>query len=291
MPVPTRAQSAQSPNTCPNRTLLMGWGRSDLPIGKLSVIMPAFNEADGVSHNLRSTIAALQALRYDFEIVLVDDGSHDHTWREASTLLGEYGSIVRIVRYDCNKGKGHALMCGVREASGDFVAFLDADGELEAAQLPEFFRVMNQENVDIVVGSKLHQRSQVTNYPLRRRLWSFGYYFIVRLLFGLPVRDTQTGLKLFRAVVLRRVFPKVLVKRFAFDVEILALARHLGYAMAEAPVTVTFSRSFSRVNLGDVYAVLVDTFAIFYRLHILRYYDRVGEEWPAREPSVDLLVG
>lgn len=251
--------------------------------------MPAFNEADGVSRHLRSTISALQGLGYDFEVILVDDGSHDHTCAEATTILGEYPTIARIVRYERNSGKGHALMCGVRQASGEYIAFLDADGELQATQLPEFFRVMERDGADVVVGSKLHRSSHVTNYPFRRRIWSIAYFLMVRILFGLPVRDTQTGLKLFRAVVLHRVLPKVLVKRFAFDVEILALARHLGFRLSEAPVTVAFSRSFSRVKLDDAYAVLLDTLAIFYRLRLLRYYDHVTAAWPAREPEVEVL--
>lgn len=261
-----------------------------MPSGKLSVIMPAFNEAEGVTRHLRSTIAALQALGFDFEIVLVDDGSNDQTCAAACTLLTEFPSIIRIVRYERNRGKGHALFCGVQQASGEYIAFLDADGELQAAQLPEFFRVLEQQHADIVVGSKLHRRSHVSNYPFRRRIWSLGYYGIVRTLFGLPVKDTQTGLKLFRSVVLHRVLPKVLVKRFAFDVEILAVARHFGFKMAEAPVRVEFLRSFSRVNLRDAYAVFVDTLAIFYRLHLLHYYDHVTAEWPTHERPVEVIT-
>jgi len=94
------------------------------------------------------------------------------------------------------------------------------------------------------------------------------------MLFGLPLRDTQTGLKLFRREVLRRVFRKMLVKRYAFDLEILALAHHFQYRIAQAPVTLRPQRRRDRIWLVDIYHTLWDTLAIFYRMHILRYYDR-----------------
>ena len=95
----------------------------------------------------------------------------------------------------------------------------------------------------------------------------------MRLLFGLPLRDTQTGLKLFRAEVLRRVFPRILAKRYAFDVEVLVNAHRLGYKIVDAPVTLQFTRSSGRVALGDVWTVFLDTLAIFYRARLIKYYD------------------
>jgi hypothetical protein len=100
---------------------------------------------------------------------------------------------------------------------------------------------------------------------------------MIRAMFGLPVRDTQTGIKLFKTEVLRRVFPRVLVKRFAFDIEVLANAHRLGYRIVEAPVTLHFQRPFGRISLNDVYCIYKDTCAIYYRMYILRYYDKVGK--------------
>jgi hypothetical protein len=97
---------------------------------------------------------------------------------------------------------------------------------------------------------------------------------LVRLLFGMPLRDTQTGLKIYRSEVLERVFPRILAKRYAFDVEVLVNAHRLGYKIADAPVTLQFTRSSGRVALGDVWTVLLDTLAIFYRSRIIKYYDR-----------------
>ena len=97
---------------------------------------------------------------------------------------------------------------------------------------------------------------------------------LVRALFGLPVRDTQTGIKLFKRAVLERVLPRILVKRFAFDLELLANAHHFGYRIVEAPVTLNFRRVCSRLRISAVWNVFLDTLAIFYRMRILHYYDR-----------------
>jgi hypothetical protein len=94
------------------------------------------------------------------------------------------------------------------------------------------------------------------------------------LLFGLPLRDTQTGLKVFRREVLQRVFPRILAKRFAFDIEVLANAHRLGFKLVDAPVTLEFKRGLGRIRWKDIRATGLDTLAIFYRMYILHYYDR-----------------
>ena len=127
----------------------------------------------------------------------------------------------------------------------------------------------------MVIGSKLHRGSQIA-YPLRRRILSLGYYALVRALFRLPVHDTQTGLKLYRRDVLELVVPRLLVKRFAHDLEALVNAHRLGFRIVEVPVVVTQERPFPRIGLGDAVRIAVDTAAIFYRTYVLRYYDRVG---------------
>lgn len=252
--------------------------------------MPAFNEATHIERNLRETVDTLTGLGYDFEVIVVDDGSHDDTWRVAGDALTGHYSNVRVLRYDRNEGKGNAVMRGTAVAMGDYIVFLDSDMDLHPQQLPTFFDVMTRENADVVIGSKLHPLSQV-NYPLSRRIATMGYYTLVRILFGLPLRDTQTGLKVFKAEVLRRVFPKVLVKRFAADIEVLALAHSLGYRIREAPVSLHFQRSFGRIMMHDAFPIFQDTLAIFYRLKILHYYDSISEEWPAPQQEVKQLVG
>jgi glycosyltransferase involved in cell wall biosynthesis len=238
----------------------------------LSILMPAYNEAQSIAENVCETMETMRALGVDFEIIVIDDGSMDGTHAAASQALRAWPDRVRVVRCTRNEGKGNALICGALYSKGDLVAFLDADMDLHPEQLADFFAIMDARNADAVIGSKFHPRSKV-DYPPERRLYSFFYYMLVRTLFGLPVRDTQTGIKLFKRPVLERVLPRVLVKRFAFDLELLANVHHFGYRIVEAPVTVNFKRVCSRLRLRAVWNVFLDTLAIFYRMRILRYYD------------------
>lgn len=250
---------------------------------KISVVMPAYNEAAHIVPNLLETVETLTVYAPDFEVIVVDDGSPDETYLEAAKLLSSQAGRVRIVHYNKNQGKGNALMCGAWFARGEVVVFMDADMDLHPAQLPVFFEIMELTGADIVIGSKRHPLSKV-NYPRNRRIYSAVYYAMIRLMFGLPVKDTQTGLKVFKREVLQRVFPRILAKRFAFDIEVLANAHRLGYKMVEAPVTLEFQRLFDRIRWRDIAAIMTDTAAIFYRMYILRYYDRFREERLNEEP-------
>lgn len=241
--------------------------------GMLSVVMPAYNEAEHIIKNLRETIDTLATFGYDFEIILVDDGSPDKTYLEAAKLLTTHPERIRVIHYDANQGKGNALMCGTSFARGDYVVFLDADMDLHPSQLPVFFEIMDTAGADAVIGSKRHPASSV-DYPWHRKLYSTGYYLLVRLMFGLPLKDTQTGLKLFRAKLLHDVFPRLLAKRFAFDIELLAIAHRLGYRIADAPITLVFKRKLGRVRLRDAVDIFRDTLAIFYRMYFQHYYDQ-----------------
>src|SRR5207302_2291898 len=113
-----------------------------------------------------------------------------------------------------------ALRHGVRESLGELVTFIDADMELDPAAIKSFIAVMQTSQCDVVVGSKRHPDSKVT-YPPFRRFQSWAYQLLIRVLFDLNVRDTQTGLKLFRRQVLMDAVPLLAVKRFAFDLELL----------------------------------------------------------------------
>jgi glycosyltransferase involved in cell wall biosynthesis len=258
----------------------------------LSVLMPAYNEAHSIAENVCETVETMQALGFEFEIIVIDDGSMDGTHTAASNALRTWPDHVRVVRCMRNEGKGNALICGAYYSRGDYVAFLDADMDLHPEQLASFFAIMEARDADAVIGSKFHPSSKV-DYPPLRRVYSFFYYMLVRSLFGLPVRDTQTGIKLFKRPVLDRVLPRVLVKRFAFDLELLANVHHFGYRIVEAPVTVNFTRVSSRVRLRAVWNVFLDTLAIFYRMRILRYYDqpeRIAIERDRAAGSQEIVV-
>lgn len=242
--------------------------------GMISVVIPAYNEEAGISRCVRETHDTLAAMGASFEIIVVDDGSYDGTLSVARIAAGDLDG-VRVIGYPENLGKGYALIEGAMEARGDLVLFVDADLEVHPRQLGLLYAALIGLDADVVIGSKMH-RSSTIEYPLKRRILSIGYFALVFLLFRLPVRDTQTGLKLYRTEVLRRVAGRLLVKRFAFDLEALANAHRLGYRIAEAPVVVTRERAYPRVGGGAAIEVAIDTLAIWYRMYVRRWYDAVG---------------
>lgn len=242
--------------------------------GRISVIMPAYNESPHIYKNIIETSSVFEKTKRDFEIIVVDDGSTDSTYGEAKRAASDKN--VKVVHYSDNNGKGNALKEGFKHATGDYVVFLDSDLDLHPMQLHRLFRIMRNRRADVVIGSKHHPKSQL-DYPAGRKVISRVYALILKALFGLPLRDTQTGLKVFRYEVLKRVFPKVLSKRFAYDLEILVNAHHLGYRVTESPVVLNFKRpkKWGRIGLKDMYHTGMDTLAIFYRLRVLKYYDTI----------------
>ncbi|HZS31077.1 MAG TPA: glycosyltransferase [Gaiellaceae bacterium] len=250
------------------------------PAPLVSVVIPAFNEEDLVAHCVTETVATLTELGFRHEVIVVDDGSADGTAELAQTVADSYPN-VRVIGHEVNLGKGSALIRGGLAALGDLVLFVDADLEVHPRQLELLRQEMDRTGADVVIGSKLHPDSQI-EYPRQRRVLSRGYYILVRTLFRLPVRDTQTGLKLYRREVLARILPRLVIKRYAHDLELLVNVHRLGYRIVEAPVVVTSVRPFSRLGLRDVWHVAWDTAAIFYRTYLLRYYDRLDEAAPAQ---------
>jgi glycosyltransferase involved in cell wall biosynthesis len=256
--------------------------------GLISVVIPAYNEASRITRCVHEVHETLSESGADFEVVVVDDGSQDQTLTLAQ-IAAEALQNVRVIGYPKNLGKGYALVEGAKEARGDLVLFVDADLEVHPRQLALLYGVLVGFDADVVIGSKLH-RSSTIDYPLKRRVLSLGYYALVRMLFRLPVRDTQTGLKLFKAEVLRRVAGRLLVKRFAFDLEALAIVNRLGYRIAEAPVVVTREREFPRVGGTDAFAVAWDTLAVWYRMYLRRFYDKVGPEADAKAAAGEVAM-
>ena len=237
---------------------------------QLSVIVPAYREGPRIYKNLTRLVGELDKLETAYEIVVVSDGNTDATVREAMRVDSR---AIKVFHYPMNVGKGFALSFGVDQSIGELVTFIDADMELDPANIRGFMDLMETTGCDAVVGSKRHPLSRVA-YPRFRRLQSWVYQVLIRVLFNLNVRDTQTGLKLFRRDVLQESMPLLAIKKFAFDLELLVVSRYLGYQnVCEAPIMLDYHFE-STVNLRSAWRVLWDTAAIFYRLRILRYYER-----------------
>ena len=234
---------------------------------ELSVVVPCYNAAIGLRDVLERLLRQIEELE-TYEIIVVSDGSTDETG-DVARALGSRG--VHVIEHPIREGKGHALRLGLREARGTYVAFCDADGDISPDALQPFLTLMRLYDPDVVIGSKRHPLSEVY-YPPMRRVLSWTYHKLVRLLFRVNVRDTQTGFKLIRRDVLADVLPRLLEKRYAFDLEFLVVARSLGYGRVfEAPVKIEY-RFASKVDLRETIGIGLDTLAIFYRHYILNTY-------------------
>ncbi len=249
----------------------------------VSIIIPAYREESTIQKDIRNVCATMDQTRWDYEVAVVVDGSADSTFEKASELAGEK---VRVFGYEENRGKGYAVRFGMARARGDWIAFVDAGMEINPNGISMLLEHMTWYDADVVVGSKRHPASK-TNLSWLRKVYSEGYYWIVKTLFGLRVRDTQVGLKVYRREVLERVLPRMVVKAYAFDIELLAVARHLGFKrICEAPVEMDMRFSQNKLDglflffNPNIRGMLLDTVAIFYRLFVLRYYDdKNSQNW------------
>lgn len=244
----------------------------------LSIIIPAYKAEKFIGKNLLSVKEVLDQLRYPYEIICVVDGRVDKTFEKAKKFAAKHSGNIKVTGYLTNLGKGHAVRFGMARARGGVIGFVDAGIELNPNGLSMLLEHFEWYNADVIVGSKRHPASKVI-YPWQRRLLSFGYQILVRVLFGLKVRDTQVGMKFFRREVLKKVLPRLLVKAFAFDIEMLSVANYLGFnRIYEAPVEIKmkFGGASTIASAGfmtTVFWMLWDTVAVFYRLKIKKFYD------------------
>lgn len=184
---------------------------------------------------------------------------------------------VKTVCYRTNMGKGYAIRAAFFQSQGDVIAFFDAGLDFQPEHIIDFWRRLERERADVVIGSKRHPDSQIV-YPLKRRVISRINQLATRILFGLKVKDTQVGMKVWRRAVLNDLMTRTLVRRYAFDIELLSLAHRYGYKIVEAPVKMDFNATASGVKLKAIWRAGIDTLAVFYRLRILKFYDKSSAE-------------
>ncbi len=236
----------------------------------LTLVVPFRNPGPGFAQRVADCVDVLGATGLTFEILAVSDGSTDHSEDSFPHLSSE---TLRVLHMEESQGKGAALREGLLQGRGRYLGFLDSDFALSPNLLIEFAKVVHEEGPDIAFGSKRHPESKVA-YPPLRRFFSFSYEQLTRLLFRAPLRDTQTGIKVIRRDVLIAVLPSMVEKNFGFDLELFVVAREMGYSdFVEIPVEID-AKFPSTVSVKSIRGLLWDTLAIFYRLRILRYYDR-----------------
>ena len=204
---------------------------------KLSLVIPAYNEGMRLEAGVSRLLVAIEGGAIDVEtteFVVVDDGSTDDTTPVARALFAPF-PYVQHIRLTKNRGKGGAVRAGVAAAaSAPLIAFADADMAIDPAQTPQFTRALRGSS--IAIGSRSASGASVDRPSLRRSLMNRTFNRLVNTLTRVSLDDTQCGFKAFRAPVAKLLFHCSVTERFAFDVEVLSLARRLGFSIAEIPV-------------------------------------------------------
>lgn len=224
----------------------------------LSVVVPAFNEADSIDEVLSRLCITLdsspEVVGPSWEIVVVSDGSTDNTVEKAKAF-GD--SRIVVLELPTNSGKGAALQVGFQESSGEIVVFFDGDLDIDAAGIVGLISILQSGPFDVVVGSKVHPNS-IVSYPLYRRIQSQVFRTLTRIVFRLSIHDTQTGLKVFRREALESHVYQVEETGFAFDLELLARINR-NYRIGEGPIRLDYQFRSSvglRAPIKMLYSVL-----------------------------------
>lgn len=253
------------------------------------MIVPAYRQEKTITADLRNIEDTLKQTRYNYEIICVVDGKIDKTFERAKKIESPK---LKVIGYEQNHGKGYAVRYGMARAKGELIAFIDSGMDLNPIGISMLLEHMRWYDSDVIVGSIRHSASKVIGYPFKRWLFSVGYHFITRLLFGLKITDSQRGLKVFKREVLEKVLPRLLVKRFAFDIEMLAVAHRLGFKkIHDGPVEMDARRfKYSSIKTSTVIEMLKDTLAVFYRLRILRYYDTKNKRKWIYDKDLDMKI-
>ncbi len=234
---------------------------------ELSFVIPAYNEENFIEDTLGTLDTAIKDERLQYEVVVVDDGSKDQTFMKALRYAQRNGH-VKVIRYENNSGKGFAIKKGFMQATGDMVMFIDGDMEIDLNTISKYLQAL--QDADVVIASKWHPQSLVS-MSVSRRIMSLTFNFLARLLTGTDLKDTQVGFKAMRKSAVNHIFPRLAVKRYAFDVELLVVCRLYGLKIKEMPVNINLNASFKPM---DAWRMFLDLLGTAYRLRIIHWYQR-----------------
>jgi dolichyl-phosphate beta-glucosyltransferase len=248
-------RSDQSANLWPSgdaavacRALLCG-------VPALTVILPCYNEAERLPGTLQALLTHLSATPGEVEVLVVDDGSTDATVRVAEAVAAA-DRRVRVLSYRPNRGKGFAVRTGMLVAQGELVVFTDADGSYPPSDLDRIVAALDQ--APVAIGTRAGDASG----PIARRTASRVFNLAIRGAVGLPFSDTQSGLKGFRRAAAQQIFSRARVDGFAFDVEVLCLARQLRLEVAQVRVQ-ALERQGSKVQMvADALDMLAEVWTV-----------------------------
>jgi dolichyl-phosphate beta-glucosyltransferase len=232
----------------------------------ISIVIPAYNEEKRIGPSLLIINNYLQNKRMDHEIIVVDDGSGDRTSQRVKELTLKIINL-QLIRYETNKGKGYAVRTGILASKGSLVLLTDADLSTPIEELSTLLPYVANGECEMAIGSRA---LPLSNIVIRQPWWRQGmgkiFNKIVKTFVIDDFSDTQCGFKLFAGDAARHLFAQARIDRFAYDVEILALARKEGLVIKEVPICWMNSPE-SRVNpITDSFRMLLDLLRIRKRL-------------------------
>src|SRR3954471_8270498 len=209
-----------------------------MPTPKISIVIPAYNEAGRIGPSLEKVLIYLNDSHEECELIVVDDGSTDATVAVAEQAMAKAGRVAaRVIRYDENRGKGHAVRLGLLEARANIALFSDADLSTPITETAKLVGPIRSGEFDLTFGSRaLNRRLIGVHQPWRREQGGRLFNLIVRVATGLPFWDTQCGFKAFRMSVCRPLIEAAQIDRFGFDVELIYLAQLARLRLQEVPV-------------------------------------------------------
>lgn len=227
----------------------------------LSVVIPAYNESKRIIETLRSIDSYLKSKDYDYEVLVVSDGSKDNT---ADVVRGLEGQIkgLRLVDNRENHGKGFVVKQGMLEAKGELRLFTDADNSTSIDHLDKFIPEIRG-GFSVVIGSIAVEGHKVASgsEPIWRRIAGKMGNIFIQIMAVPGIKDTQRGFKLFTEKAVNDIFPRLTIDRWGFDIEVLALARKFGHKIKEMPVD-WHNDPNSKVGLKAYFQVLIETIKI-----------------------------
>lgn len=236
---------------------------------EISIILPAFNEADRIGSSLEKICNFLLSTHIQSEIIVVDDGSTDGTGEIVSSFMSKG---VRLISNNKNEGKGYSVRNGFIESKGEWVLFTDSDLSTPIEELHRLLEVAT-EGADMVIGSRaLDRRKILVHQPWPRVLGGILYNWFVQSILQLPIKDSQCGFKLIHREHLKPVFEEQTICRFGFDAELLFLAQRKGLKIIEIPVIWSHDEGSKVRFLSDGLRMFVDLFKIRWNWLIGKYH-------------------
>ncbi|MFA7253155.1 MAG: dolichyl-phosphate beta-glucosyltransferase [Patescibacteria group bacterium] len=195
---------------------------------ELSIIIPVYNEEKRIGKTLSELQEYLSKCKLEYEVIVVDDGSTDQT----SFMLYRYKSFIKILPVWPNRGKGHAIRLGMLMASGQKILFMDADLATPLYEVKKILQISG--DYDLVIGSRSDQK--IAKRERFRSLCAKIFNSVTKVIFPLQIKDTQCGFKLFTNAAAKEIFSRARINRWAFDIEVLFLAKKLGFSIGEQSV-------------------------------------------------------